>query len=190
MERPVGDWDPDWHHRFASVGEDVYIGRYCIFTNAHKVNLRSKVRIDPYFLSTCGIEAAGYNHLCAHSAFNGGDKGLVTLGKWAFVGWGSRVFTASDDYTGNYGPHGPFGENLMHRGDVTFEDYAGVASGSTVMPGVHVPEGCVIGAHSYCPASAELEPWTIYVTLAGRLVPLKRRNEKACKEWAEKWESR
>lgn len=176
-------WSDEWDDLLGFKGPRVNIGRYCTFIHPEKIRLVKSVRVDPYFLATCGIEAKGYNHLCAHSVVNGGAHGLVTLGEWAFIGWGSRVFTASDDYSGTHGPHGPFGKNMMHRGDVVFEDFSGVASGSTVMPGCHFKEGAILGAQSYAPKGMVLEPWSIYVGTPAKF--LRYRSEKKCKEMAQ-----
>lgn len=185
-------WTDEWDGSLGTKGEGVEIGRYCVFVFPSLVHLRRKVRVDPYFLSTCGIDAEGWNHLCAHGAFNGGSEGKVTLGRWAFVGWQSLVLTASDSYSGKHGPHGPFGDNLMHRGDVVFEPFSGVASQSMVMPGTTLPEGCVIGAHSYASPKSNLKPWWIHKSPApgAPAAPVIPRDREKCLAMASEWEGR
>jgi acetyltransferase-like isoleucine patch superfamily enzyme len=113
----------------------------------------------------------------------GGNQHMIMLGNWTFIGYGSKLFCASEDYSGEYGPVNEFwGNNRIFRGDITFSDYSGIASDVIVMPGVTLPVGCTIGAKSFVYKSEQLEPWSVFVGNPLRLH--KRRDEENVKQKA------
>lgn len=178
-------WDVEIKKSLAYCGENVFIGPGVIFTAPEKVHLESHVRIDPYCVITTGLKTGSCIQICAHAVISGGSDHLVTLGDWSFIGYHSMLFCGSEDYSGKYGVVNDFwGENKVHHGDITFRDYAGVASGCIVMPGVILPEGCTIGAQSFVYNHKELFTWSIW-----KGNPLKRHGnrEKNYGKLKEKW---
>jgi galactoside O-acetyltransferase len=57
--------------------------------------------------------------------------------------------------------------------DVTFEKYSGCGVNCSIMPGVTLGEGAILGANSL--AVKDLEPWTIYVGSPAK--PVKKRSK-------------
>jgi galactoside O-acetyltransferase len=134
-----------------------------IFTNPSKVFLGNNVRIDPFTLITTGLKTGDNIQITSHCVLGGGNQHTITLGNWTFIGYGSKLFCASEDYSGDFGPVNEFwGSNKINRGDITFEDYSGVASDVIVMPNVTLPIGCTIGAKSFVYTKNQLTPWSIW----------------------------
>ncbi|MBC8551134.1 MAG: hypothetical protein H8D23_15930 [Candidatus Brocadiales bacterium] len=155
-------WNEDIKKELGSCGENVYIGHNTIFTNPANVHLGDNVRIDPFCLITTALEVDSYAQICSHAVLGGGAQHKITLGKWNFIGYGSKLFCASEDYSGDFGPVNEFwGDNKIFRGDITFQDYAGIASDVMVLPGVTLPEGCTIGAKSFVYTKNELYSWSV-----------------------------
>ena len=145
------------------VGEDVFIGKYCIFTAPSLIRLQNRVRIDPFCLITVNLTVSSNCQICSHSVIGGGSKHKVNLGEFCFIGYGSKLFCGSEDYSGEYGPVNDFwGKNKVFSGDITFKDFSGIASDVIIMPGVTLPEGCTIGAKSFVYKNPS-DPWTIYL---------------------------
>lgn len=165
-----GDWDEKIKDKFGACGENVFIGHGCVFPTPHKIFLDSNVRIDPFCLITCELHVGAYSQIMAHSVISGGisPKGtetphIVKLHGGNFIGYGSKLFTASEDYSGEYGMIGDqWFENKIHRESIEFAFYAGVASDVIVMPGVKLPEGCAIGAKSFVYSDKFLDPWCLF----------------------------
>jgi acetyltransferase-like isoleucine patch superfamily enzyme len=156
-------WNEEIKKELKYCGEQVFIGRYTIFTNPKEVILEDRVRIDPFCLITTGLHVRSNSQICSHAVLGGGSRQFVKLGKWSWIGYGSQLFTATEDYTGDYGPVCEFwGSNKIVRGDIVFEDYAGVASQVMVFPGVTLPEGCAIGAQSFVHTRQDLKPWSLW----------------------------
>lgn len=157
-------WNEDIKKELGYCGENVFIGHNTIFTNPSKVILHDNVRIDPFCLITTELEVGNYVQICSHVVLGGGAAHKITLGTWCFIGYGSKLFCASEDYSGQQGPVNEFwGDNKIYRGDITFNDYAGIASDVMVMPKVELPIGCTIGAKSFVYTKSELKKWSIYI---------------------------
>jgi galactoside O-acetyltransferase len=157
-------WNEEIKKHLGSCGENVFIGHNVVFTNPDKVHLGSNVRIDPFTLITTALQTGNNIQICSHTVLGGGNQHTITLGDWCFIGYGSKLFCASEDYSGNFGPVNEFwGSNKIFRGDITFEDYSGIASDVMVMPGVIIPEGCTVGAKSFVYTKNTLKPWGVYL---------------------------
>lgn len=157
-------WDLEIKKQLGSCGEQVYIGHNVVFTNPREVHLGSRVRIDPFTLITTGLKTGNNIQICSHAVLGGGSKQSIILGDWTFIGYGSKLFTASEDYSGEYGAVNEFwGSNKIFRGNIEFKDYSGVASDTIVMPGVVLPKGVCIGAKSFVYTDKQLQPWGIYL---------------------------
>jgi len=167
-------WNEEIKKHLGSCGENVFIGHNVIFTNPSNVHLGDNVRIDPFTLITTALEVGNYVQICSHAVLGGGAAHKIKIGNWCFIGYGSKLFCASEDYSGDHGPVNEFwGKNKIFRGDITFKDYSGIASDVMVMPNVTIPEGCTIGAKSFVYTKNELEPWAVFL---GN--PLKRHKDR------------
>ncbi len=157
-------WDEKRKKDLKYCGENVYIGQNVIFTNPKEVILGDNVRIDPFTLITTALEVGNYVQICSHVVLGGGNQHKITLGNWTFIGYGSKLFCASEDYSGDYGPVNEFwGNNKIFRGDISFEDYSGVASDVMVFPNVTVPTGCTVGAKSFIYTKNDLKSWSVFI---------------------------
>ena len=157
-------WNEEIKKELGSYGENVFIGHNVIFTNPKNVHLGNNVRIDPFSLITTALVTGDNIQICSHTVLGGGAKHKITLGDWVFIGYGSKLFCASEDYSGEFGPVNEYwGNNKIFRGDITFENYSGIASDVMVMPSVTIPEGCTVGAKSFIYTKNILEPWNVYL---------------------------
>lgn len=156
-------WDEEIKKQFKYCGKNVFIGMNVIFTNPSEVVLGDNVRIDPFNLITSKLEVGNYVQICSHSVLGGGANQKITMGDWTFIGYGSKLFCASEDYSGNQGPVNEFwGNNKIYRGDITLKNYSGIASDVMVLPGVTIPEGCTVGAKSFIYTDSILTDWSVY----------------------------
>ena len=170
----------------AARSREVLIGHQVLINDPERVKPGNRVRVDPFTLITCGLETGDNVHICSHVVLGGGRQHTVCLGNWCFIGYGSQLFCASEDYSGRYGPIGDYwGHNKIYRGDITFEDYCGVASQCLVLPGVHFPEGAVVAAQSLVYRTEDLKPWWIHKGTPAR--PWKPRDRESCLEHAARW---
>jgi galactoside O-acetyltransferase len=144
-------WNEEIKKELGYCGNNVFIGHNVVFTNPKNVHLGDNVRIDPFCLITTALEVGEYAQICSHAVLGGGAQHKITLGKWNFIGYGSKLFCASEDYSGDFGPVNEFWGN------------SGIASDVVVLPGVTFPEGCTIGASSFVYSKSELNEWSVYI---------------------------
>ena len=157
-------WNEEIKKDLKYCGENVFIANNVLFTNPTEVILHDNVRIDPFSLITTQLEVGSYVQICSHTVLGGGKQQKITLGHWTFIGYGSKLFCSSEDYSGEYGPVNEFwGSNKIFRGDITFGDYSGIASDVMVFPNVTIPIGCTVGAKSFIYTKNELKEWSVFI---------------------------
>jgi len=177
-------WNEKIKKELGYCGEQVFIGYNTIFTCPEKVFLSDRVRIDPFCLITTQLKVSSNSHICSHAILGGGSDQIIFLEGWNFIGYGSKLFTASEDYSGEFGPVGEFwGNNKIIRGNIIFNEYSGVASDVFVFPGVQLPVGCTIGAKSLIYTKHKLIPWSVYYGNPPKLIKVRHFNK--VKEFAE-----
>jgi acetyltransferase-like isoleucine patch superfamily enzyme len=157
-------WNDAIKKEFAYCGEQVFVGHNVLFAYPEKVFIEDRVRIDPFTFITTGLKVGSNSFISAFSMLGGGAQHTITLEGWNVVGYGAKLFCASEDYSGEHGPVNEYwGHNEIRRGDITLKKYSVVASDVMVFPGVTVPEGCCVGAKSFIHTKAVLEPWTVMI---------------------------
>jgi len=186
-ENPYVGWNEDIKKYLGRCSDEhVYIGNQVIFTCPQYVELDHHVRIDPFTLVTARLQIGHHSHVGSHVLIGGGSGSKVKMGKWTTLVYGSKLLCGSEDATGEHGPiNAPWGNNKVISGDITIEDFGVVFSNCLIMPGITIPEGCVIGAGSTITKkmSSHLEPWSVYLGTPPRL--LYRRNKGKILELAE-----
>src|SRR5687767_11771050 len=117
-------WNDELKRQLGACGRNVYIGHNVLITDPSKVFLGNNVRIDPFTLITTGLVTGDNVQITAYSMLGGGSQHTIRLGDWTFIGYGSKLFCASEDYSGDYGPVNEYwGNNKVFRGDIEFKNY-------------------------------------------------------------------
>jgi galactoside O-acetyltransferase len=152
----TGGWYGDAELRalgLGALGEDVRIDASAQLINPSKIFINSHVRIDAFaFLNAGpeGIHIGDHVHIAAGVYIFGGN-GRVELG--AFAGLAARVslYTATDDYSGEFmtNPTVPDRYKRVQCGPVILGRHALVGAGAVIMPGVTLALGAGVGALSY-----------------------------------------
>lgn len=157
-------WNEEIKKELGSCGKNVFIGFNTIFVNPKNVHLGDNVRIDSFSFITSNLVVGNNVHICSHVVLGGGSRSTIKLGNWTFIGYGSKLFCASEDYSGEHGPvNETWGNNKTWRGDIIFNDYSGIASDVIVMPNIEMPIGCTIGAQSLVYKNSQLSAWSVYM---------------------------
>lgn len=150
-------WNEEIKKQLGACGQNVFIGHNVIITQPKNVLLGDNVRIDPFTLITSKLKTGNNVQITAY-AMLGGSNNTIILDDWTFIGYGSKLFTGSEDYSGEEGPVNEFwGSNKTYKGDIHFKKFSGIASDVIVFPGVTLPEGCCIGAKSLVPRNVVIK---------------------------------
>lgn len=158
---------------FKSIGEDVVIFPKSEIINGATISLGDCVKIDDFvfFASGTKSEIGSFVHISPFCMIAGG--GELIMEDFSGLSAGVRVHTGTDDFSGDclVNPTVPAKYRNPIRSFVHIGKHATVASGCTILPGVKIGEGAVIGANSL--VNKDCEPWTYYVGSPAR--PLKPR---------------
>lgn len=169
-------------HGFKILGEDFFLGKYCDITRPELCEVGNHSAIDSFFYCTPKLIIGDYVHISSHVGVIGGKDSFLKLGDFSFIATGSKIICGSEDYTAD----GLMGATVPKQyksptkiAPVTFENFTGIGANTTVMPGVILREGSVVGANSLVTKSTE--PWTIYVGSPAK--PIKIRECKNIKKY-------
>lgn len=162
---------------FASVGENVFISTKASFYGVSKIHICNNVRIDDFCVISAGeggVYIGNYIHIAVYSSLIG--SGRITLMDYSNISSRVSIYSSNDDYSGNYmsNPMVPAEFTNVTHDAVVVGKHVIVGSGSIVLPGVVLDEGCAIGAHSL--VKYNCEKLSIYAGNPARKI--RERNDK------------
>ncbi len=167
-----------------SHGQDVFISAHVEIRRPALVSVGDHVAIDSGFYITTQAEIGSYIHIAPYVHVIGSAKGLLKMGNFTNISLGGKIVCGSDSFMGEGLISAPgipeeFRDELVIK-PVVFEDFANTGANVTILPGVTLAQGSVIGANSL--VTKDTEPWTIYVGSPAR--PVKQRKKEKMLEYA------
>lgn len=143
-----------------SYGKHVLISRYCNIYSPENISIGDNVRIDDYCILSGHIKIGSNIHISAFVAIYG--KYGVVLEDYTGISPRSTIYTAMDDFSGNYliGPIHNDAFAHVTGGVVRLCKYSQIGANTIVFPNVTIDEGSVVGACSLVKSS--LKSWGIY----------------------------
>ena len=119
-----------------------------------------------HLLDYCFIDAGNslkigkYSILTWFTLIEGGASTFI--GDRVFIGPGSKLLTSTYELNGYFAAEFlPDEFHAIRYGDITVEDDAYIGANCSIMPGVTIHEGAVVGANAL--VNKDLDPWGIYV---------------------------
>jgi len=173
----------DYINLVKKVGKDVRISELAVISRPELVEIGDHVSIDMWtYLSTQAV-LGSYIHIAPSVSIIGGASAKITMKDFTNIGSGGRIVCATDDFTqGLISPVVPIEHRTVINKPVVFERYATLGVNCTVLPGVTLGEGSIVGAGSV--VTRDTEPWTVYAGAPAR--PIKARDPKRIIESAHK----
>lgn len=112
-------------------------------------------------------------HIASFTSIVGG--GECYIDDFSGLSAGCRLITASDDFTGPYltNPTVPSEYTNVKSGVIRIGKHAIIGTNCVIFPNVTIGEGCAVGAGAVI--RKDLEPWTVYASINGKLKALKER---------------
>jgi len=159
----------------SKVGIDVFIHDSVVIKHPDKSIIGSHVAIDNGVIVSTQLQIGNYVHIAPYVCMIGGKFSSVILEDFSFIAAGTKIVAGSEDYTGLglVGPTIPSEYREINYTTVTFEKYAGCGVNCSIMPGVTLAEGSILGANSLL--TKDTQPWTIYVGSPAK--PIKERRK-------------
>ena len=173
--------------KFSSIkkGNDVFLHNNVEITNPDRCIIGNHVAVDSGFYCTASLEIGDYVHISPHVAVIGGKNSSLTIKDFVFISVGSKIVCASEKFYGDglIGPIIPqdLKDEIINK-PIIFENFSGIAANCTVLPGVTLGEGSVVGACSL--VKEDTEPWTIYYGVPAK--PYKKRKKEIMIDYAKK----
>lgn len=147
---------------FAHVGHDVLISRKAGIYGAKDIWIGNHVRIDDFCLLSGKITFGNYIHVAVMTCLFGGNAGII-FEDYSGISSRCAVYAASDDYSGDYmtNPTVPDKFTNVIEAEVVIGKHVDIGTGSTILPGVTIAEGCALCAMTL--ATKDTKPWGIYM---------------------------
>jgi dTDP-4-amino-4,6-dideoxy-D-glucose acyltransferase len=148
---------------FKTIGNNIQISRSCIFFNPHLISMGNNIRIDANCVISANHEPVNfgsYIHIGVGCYINGSFG--IDLKDFCGLASGVRLFSSSDDYSGEFMTNPTVPEDLTSpfNSKVVINKYVNVGSNSVIFPGVNIGEGSTIGALSL--VNKSLKSWGVY----------------------------
>jgi len=155
--------------KFKAIGKNVLISRYARIYSMKDIEISSNVRIDDFCLLSGKVKIGNHVHVSAYSSLCGGDAGIV-LEDFVNISERVAVFAKTDDFSGATltNPTIPDKYKNVFEATVTLKKHSIIGVGSSIMPGVTLGEGSVVGAKSFVKKSTE--PWSVYAGLPAKKI--------------------
>lgn len=160
---------------FKSLGKNVFISSKASIYGLENISIGDNVRIDDFSIIIATNEVNIGNYVSIHNfCFLGARHGIV-LEDFVTLAPGVKIFTASDDYSGEKlsGIMVPSNMSGNEKGKVILKKHVLIGSGSVIMPNLIISEGVSIGALSF--VKDNLSSWGIYAGIPVKY--LKKRNK-------------
>jgi dTDP-4-amino-4,6-dideoxy-D-glucose acyltransferase len=146
---------------FARCGHNVLIDDTVRIVGFGNITIANNVRIDAHVLIIASgpIEIGSYVHISANCYLEG--RGAIDIGDFANLSSYVSLHSVSDDFSGRSltNPMVPEHLKTLDQGKIVIGRHAVLGTKSTVLPGVRIGEGGILGAHSM--AKADIAAWTI-----------------------------
>lgn len=152
---------------FKSLGNGVKISTRCAIYDAEKISIGDFSRVDDFCIISGNLKIGKYCHITPQCLMAAGEPG-IEIEDFCTFAYGVRVFAQSDDYTGASMTNSLIPKKFKKEifGKVHIQCQSIIGTGSCVMPGVTVAEGCAIGAMSL--VTYPTQPWGIYYGIPAR----------------------
>ena len=154
---------------FHEIGDNIQISRKASFYDTSRISIGNNVRIDDFALLSGNIILKNNIHISAGAFLFAGDAG-IEMDDFSALSSRVAVYAISDDFSGESLVNSTIDEKYRNvtKAKVVIGKHVVVGTGSTVLPGTVIGEGCAIGAMSLVNKSTQ--PWSIYAGIPCRLI--------------------
>lgn len=154
---------------FKSVGENVLLSKNAKVYGAEHMTIGDNVRIDDFCILSRKVDIGSNVHIAAYSAMYGGEAG-IKIDDFANISSRVCVYALSDDFSGRTmtSPMVPDKYKDVFNNPVYIGRHVIIGTGSTILPGVRLNEGAVVGAMTL--VKQDVEEWTTVVGIPAKKI--------------------
>lgn len=160
---------------FKFIGDNVKISDKCSIYNPELISIDDNSRVDDFCLLSGNLTIGKNVHVAAFCNLAGGELG-IEMEDFSGLAYGCHVFTQSDDYSGTSMTNPTIPKKYKNETfkKVIISKHVIIGTTSIVLPGVHVAEGCSVGAMSMLTKSTK--PWGIYFGIPAKRIKERKRD--------------
>lgn len=163
--------------KLKKFGKNLKISKNALLINPQFITIGNDVRIDAYTVLTASKKEIkiGSNVHLGVSCYINGSYGFE-IKNFSSISSGCRIFTSSDDYTGNFlfSPTVPKKYTKPKNKKILIEKFVNIGANSVILPGVIIKEGAAIGALSL--VNKNLNKWEIYFGMPVKKIGKRSKN--------------
>lgn len=155
---------------FKKIGQNVRVHSSANIYGLQNIQLGDNSRIDDFTLIVATGELSIGNHVSIHSHCFIGSKYGVELGNFTTLAPGVKIFSSSDDYSGEFmtGPTVSTAFVGGKKGKVATGEHVIIGAGSVILPSVTIFDGVSVGSLSL--VKEDLPEWSIYAGVPARRI--------------------
>jgi acetyltransferase-like isoleucine patch superfamily enzyme len=131
------------------LGKDVIIGKAVRIRHPEKVSIGDNTIIDDFTYISGEVNIGKYVHIASSCAVQATAKSKVSIGDFAGLSSGVRVFAGSAEYVNCSFDYAPIPASEQYGGifeEVKIGQFVQVGANSVVLPGTVLPNGFTCGA--------------------------------------------
>lgn len=141
--------------------KDIYISSNSIFKR--KIILDDHIALDPFIYCASNLICRNYVHLSSNINIIGGADSYLYVGNFCNISAGCNLCPGSSDFLSDNIISSPLlPKNIQSNiiKPIVIHDFVTIGFNTTILSGVEIAEGCIIGANSF--VNKDTKPWTFY----------------------------
>lgn len=160
---------------FAEFGAGAVIYEACVVLKPERIRIGAGARIDSFVKveGGNGVTIGRGVHICSFAHINTGG-GSVSIGDYVGVASGARILGGSNMPQGlSMSAAAPAEMQVVKRTTTTIDRYAFVGTNATVLAGLTIGEGAILGAGGV--ATKDIPAWEIWTGVPARKIGTRAR---------------
>lgn len=155
-------------------GKNLKISRHVCFYLPEKISIGDDVRIDDFCILSGSITIGSNVHISAYCGLYGAAG--ITIKDYAGISPKSLLFSATDDFSGEYMVGPQVTEELRNviKGPIVLQKYVQVGASNVILPNTILHTGAATGAITL--VKSDLPEWTISVGIPATVLKKRSRN--------------
>jgi len=141
--------------------KDIYISSNSIFKR--RIILDDHIALDPFIYCASNLICRNYVHLSANINIVGGADSYLYVGNFCNISAGCNLCPGSSNFLSDNIISSPLlPKNIQSNiiKPIVIHDFVTIGFNTTILSGIEIAEGCIIGANSF--VNKDTEPWTFY----------------------------
>ena len=146
---------------FKWLGVNVKISDKASIYNPDQIEIGDNSRVDDFCVLSGRVVLGRFVHIAPHCLLAGGELG-ISMDDFSGLAYYVQVFSQSDDYSGRSLTNPTVPDQFKHetKKKISIGRHVIIGAGSIIFPGVHLAEGCSVGAMALVNKSTD--PWGVY----------------------------